>query len=168
LITPKLAALHAYQLSLAAPAPPAGSFDAAAAKRGEQVFNTKGCASCHNPPTFTESGWNLHNGAANTPGLICLDDFQAQRAPDNGYRTAPLNGLWTHAQGAFDLSPMANTGYFHDGRFATLTDVVNHYNTCFNLNLTDQDKTDLVQYMKSLPDKDEQQTEDQNDNGDHD
>jgi len=168
LITPKLAALQAYQLSIAAPAPPEGSFDAAAAKRGEQVFNTKGCAGCHVPPTFTESGWNLHNGAANTPGLICLDDFQAKRAPDNGYRTSPLNGLWTHTKGAFDLGPMANTGYFHDGRFATLTDVVNHYNTCFHLNLNDQDKSDLVEYLKSLPAQDQQQADDQGDNGDHD
>jgi cytochrome c peroxidase len=116
--------------------PPSGSFDLAAAKRGQALFNGKAqCATCHVPPLFTEPGWNLH-----TPAEIGIDDFQASRAPDLRYRTAPLGGLWTHTKG----------GFYHDGRFASLTDVVNHYNTHFNLGLTDAQKADLVQYLLSL------------------
>ncbi len=138
LITPKLAALHAYQLSLLAPMPPSGSFDLAAATRGQALFTGKAqCATCHVPPLFTEPGWNLH-----TPEEIGIDSFQADRAPDLRYRTSPLKGLWTHTQG----------GFYHDGRFATLMDVVNHYNTHFGLGLTDAEKSDLVEYLKSLGD----------------
>ena len=138
LITPKLPALHAYQLSLLAPLPPARSFRAAAAARGQALFNEKAnCASCHVPPLFTEPGWNLH-----TPEEIGIDSFQADRSPDLRYRTPPLKGLWTHTKG----------GFYHDGRFATLLDVVNHYNTHFQLGLTNAEKSDLVEYLKSLGD----------------
>ena len=77
LVTPRLAALHFYQLAIPAPAPPAGSFDADAAKRGKAIFNGPAkCDSCHMPPLYTEAGWNLH-----TPGEVCVDSFQADRAP---------------------------------------------------------------------------------------
>ena len=136
LITAKLPALHFYQLAIPAPQPPSGSFNAAAAARGKDLFGAKAeCASCHVPPIFTEPGWNMH-----TPAEICVDDFQAKRSPDEHYRTSPLKGLWTHQKG----------GFFHDGRFATLLDVINHYNTCFGLSLTEQEKGDLVEYLKSL------------------
>ena len=148
-ITSKLAALQFYQLSIPAPAPPAGSFDPVAAARGKALFNGKAqCATCHVPPLFTEPGWNVH-----TPAEIKIDDFQANRAPAfvigdaqgnpvvvHGYRTAPLKGLWAHQKG----------GFFHDGRFATLDDVVNHYDSGFNLALTPQEKHDLVQYLLSI------------------
>jgi hypothetical protein len=136
LVTSKLPALHRYQLSLAAPKPPAGSFDPVAAGRGEAIFKGKAdCARCHVPPLFTEPGRNLR-----TPAEIGIDDFQANRSPERGYRTAPLKGLWTHVKG----------GFYHDGRFATLLDVINHYDTLFQLGLTDQEKTDLSEYLKSL------------------
>ena len=138
LITPKLPALHMYQLSLLAPLPPEGSFDVAAAARGQALFAADGkaqCASCHVPPLFTEPGWNLH-----TPEEMGIDSFQADRSPDLMYRTTPLKGLWTHTKG----------GFYHDGRFATLLDVVNHYDTLFSLGLTDGEKSDLVEYLKSL------------------
>ena len=136
LITSKLPALHFYQLAIPAPKPPDGSFDKAAAERGDKLFEGKaGCNNCHVDPIYTEPGWNLHKASD-----ICIDDFQANRAPDRAYRTSPLKGLWTHQKG----------GFFHDGRFATLLDVVNHYNTCFNLGLTAQEKGDLVQYLLSL------------------
>ena len=136
-ITPQLASLHFYQLAIEAPAPPRGSFDQAAADRGEAVFNGSGkCSTCHVPPLYTEPGWNMH-----TPSEVCVDSFQANRAPDKRYRTSPLNGLWTHAKG----------GFYHDGRFATLLDVVNHYNNCLSLGLSSQEKTDLVQFLNSLP-----------------
>jgi cytochrome c peroxidase len=136
LITSKLPALHAYQLSLLAPLPPADSFDKDAAVRGQMLFNGRAqCATCHVPPLFTEPGWNLH-----TPAEIGIDDFQANRSPDGRYRTSPLKGLWTHTKG----------GFYHDGRFATLLDVINHYDTLFGLGLTDGEKSDLVEYLKSL------------------
>jgi hypothetical protein len=136
LITRKLADLHLYQLALAAPPAPPGSFDQAAAKRGRALFaGQAGCATCHVPPLFTEPGWNLH-----LPSEIGIDSFQADRSPDRRYRTAPLKGLWTHTKG----------GFYHDGRFATLLDVVNHYDSFKGLGLTPEEKRDLVEYLKSL------------------
>jgi hypothetical protein len=136
LITPKLAALHLYQLAIPAPTPPPGSFDTAAAARGKTLFNDKAsCATCHVPPLFSEPGWNMHTGAE-----IGIDDFQANRAPDRHYRTAPLRGLWTHTKG----------GFYHDGRFGTLSDVVDHYNAAFSLGLSGSEIVDLVEYLKSL------------------
>ena len=138
LITSKLPALHAYQISLLAPLPPDGSFNPRAAARGDKLFEGKAkCATCHVSPLYTEPGWNLH-----TPEEIGIDSFQADRAPDMRYRTSPLKGLWTHTKG----------GFYHDGRFATLLDVVNHYDTLFNLGLTKREKSDLVEYLKSLAD----------------
>jgi cytochrome c peroxidase len=136
LITSKLPALHAYQLSLEAPRAPTGSFDAAAAARGAALFNGDAqCATCHVPPLFTEPGWDMH-----TAEEMGIDSFQADRAPDHAYRTTPLKGLWTHMKG----------GFYHDGRFATLLDVINHYDTRFSLGLSDSQKADLVEYLKSL------------------
>jgi len=135
LITPKLAALQLYQLAIPAPAPPRRSFDADAAARGKVVFSAAGCNNCHVPPLYTEPGWNRH-----TAEEIGIDSFQADRSPDGRYRTTPLKGLWSHAKG----------GYYHDGRFATLLDVVNHYDAHFSLSLTNQQKHDLVEFLKSL------------------
>jgi len=136
LVTAKLPALHFYQLAIPAPTPPAGSFDPKAADRGKLVFSVKAkCATCHVPPIFTEPGWNMH-----TPEEIGIDDFQANRAPDKRYRTAPLRGLFAHSKG----------GFFHDGRFATLRDVVDHYDSFLKLGLAAAEKTDLIEYLKSL------------------
>jgi hypothetical protein len=135
-VTGKLADLHFYQLALLAPRPPAGSFDAAAASRGGALFAGKAaCATCHVPPLYTDPGWNLH-----TAGEIGIDDFQAQRSPTGRYRTTPLKGAWSRSKG----------GYYHDGRFATLLDVVEHYNRFQKLGLTPAEKGDLVEYLKSL------------------
>jgi hypothetical protein len=137
LVTPRLAALHFYQLAIPAPVPPKGSFDEDAAKRGQTIFNGSGkCSTCHVPPLYTEPGWNMH-----TASEVCVDSFQADRAPDKRYRTSPLNGLWTHAKG----------GFYHDGRFGTLLDVVTHYDSCLGLGLSDQDKSDVVEFLRSLP-----------------
>jgi len=136
MVTAKLAALHFYQLAIPAPMAPQGSFDKNAAARGEAIFKGKAdCARCHVPPLFTEPGWNMHKAAD-----IGIDDFQAHRSPDGMYRTTPLKGLFSHQKG----------GFFHDGRFATLPDVVNHYNSFFVLGLNDQEKGDLVEYLKSI------------------
>jgi hypothetical protein len=139
LVSPKLPALHYYQLSIPAPKPPRGSFNKEAASRGDQLFSGKAkCSTCHVEPTGSEPGWNLH-----TAEEIGIDAFQADRSPDRRYRTSPLNGLWTHQKG----------GFFHDGRFPDLLAVVNHYNTFFSLALTPQEKNDLIQYLLSLPDE---------------
>lgn len=136
MVTAKLAALQFYQLAIPPPTPPEGSFDRAAAARGEMVFKGKAsCTQCHVPPLFTEPGWNAHKASE-----IGIDDFQANRAPDNSYRTTPLRGLFSHMK----------RGFYHDGRFATLLDVVNHYNGFKKLSLTEQEKKDLVEYLKSL------------------
>ena len=135
-LTSKLAALHFYQLAIPAPKPRPGTFDAAAASRGERLFNGKArCAICHVPPLFTEPGNNLH-----APAEVGVDSFQADRSPTHMYRTAPLAGLWTHQKG----------GFYHDGRFASLGDVVEHYNRLFNLALSSDEKRELVEYLKSL------------------
>jgi hypothetical protein len=135
-VTAKLAALQYYQLSIPAPTPPAGSFDVAAAERGKVLFEGKaGCATCHVPPLFSEPGWPMH-----TASEIGIDDFQAARSPDDRYRTTPLRGLFARAKG----------GFYHDGRFADLDAVVEHYNTAKRLNLDAQEQRELVEYLKSL------------------
>ena len=135
-LTSKLAALHFYQLAIPAPTAPPGSYDKAAFERGKTLFNGQAkCATCHVPPLFTEPGNNLH-----APSEIGVDSFQADRSPTHMYRTAPLAGLWAHEKG----------GFYHDGRFATLLDVVNHYDTQFNLKLGDADKRDLIEYLKGI------------------
>jgi hypothetical protein len=134
LITSKLPALKAYQHSIQAPKPPANYFDKQAAARGKSIFLTKAkCASCHALPLYADN--ILH-----TASEIGIDDFEAMRSPTGKYRTMPLGGLFAKAKG----------GYYHDGRFETLPDVVTHYNNHFKLNLTAKQKQDLVEYLKSL------------------
>ena len=133
-VTAKLPALHLYQLALRAPKPPRGSFDAAAARRGKAVFEDR-CATCHVVPLYTEPGHNLH-----TPAEIGIDAFQAERSPAQGYRTAPLAGLWTHLKG----------GLYHDGRFPTLGAVIAHYEQLLGFQLNDRDEADLIQFLMSL------------------
>ena len=135
-VSSKLAALQFYQLAIPPPKAPANSYNKEAASRGEILFSGKAkCASCHVPPLFAEPGWSTHKAEE-----ICIDDFQSNRSPDKSYVTQGLRGLWAHSKG----------GFYHDGRFATLLDVVNHYNDCKKLSLTESEKTDLVEYLKSL------------------
>lgn len=134
LLTSKLPALKAYQHSLDAPKPPAGSFDVAAAGRGKAIFNTTAkCASCHAAPLYADN--KLHAAAE-----IGIDDFEAMRSPTGKYRTTPLDGLFAKEKG----------GFYHDGRYATLNDVVDHYDQYFSLKLTPAEKQDLTEYLKSL------------------
>jgi hypothetical protein len=135
-VTPKLAALHFYQLSLPAPVPPAGSFDASAFARGRKIFEGKAkCATCHVPPLYTEPGNNLHS-----PEEIGIDDFHAKRSPTQAYRTTPLRGVWSRSKG----------GFYHDGRFPTLDAVVDHYDRHLELKLSREEKKDLVQFLLGL------------------
>jgi hypothetical protein len=134
-ITEALRALDFYQRALPVPKPPKGSFDPAAAKRGSVVFSGPGkCAGCHMGSLGSAPGYN-----AVSPSQICTDSFQADRGPDGTYVIAPLQALFTRSK----------RGFYHDGRYKTLMDVVNHYDSCFKLGLTTQQKSDLVEYLKS-------------------
>lgn len=154
-VTGKLAALHFYQLALPAVKPRPGiDFDSEAAERGDELFSGKAnCNSCHREPLWTEPGWNQH-----TPGEMKIDSFEARRAPASinadgiavhGYRTMNLAGVFVRERGLF-MFPQNKGRFYHDGRFNTLLDVVNSYNERFNLGLTDPEKHDLVEYLKSL------------------
>jgi hypothetical protein len=134
LITSKLPALREYQHSLAAPKPPRGSFDPEAAGRGKVLFLTKAkCATCHPAPLLADN--MLHTAAE-----LGIDDFEAMRSPTGQYRTTPLGGLFARIKG----------GFYHDGRFATLSDVINHYDDHMELNLTAEEMSHLEEYLKSL------------------
>lgn len=131
-VTPKLAALRAYQHSLMAPPPPAGSVDTAAATRGGLLFS-KSCATCH----IGGSGTDNNNGVMHAPADTGVDGAYAARTVNKAYRTTPLRALWQHPP------------YFHDGSAATLADVVAHYNRVRSLALTADQQRDLVEYLKS-------------------
>ncbi|HTL55951.1 MAG TPA: hypothetical protein VL361_09745 [Candidatus Limnocylindrales bacterium] len=145
-VTPKLPALHFYQLSIPAPKPTPGvDFDETASARGDELFSGKAnCNSCHREPMWTEPGWNEH-----TPAEMKIDSFQAVRSPDGNYKTMNLAGLFVRERGLF-MNSQNKGRFYHDGRFQTLLDVVNSYNSRFTLGLTDQEKSDLVEYLKSL------------------
>ena len=137
LVTDKLPALQAYQYSIAAPAPPANSFNIAAAARGRVLFIGKGkCASCHSGPLFTDvtDGGKLHPQSAS----VALDKDYVKRSATKQWRVTPLKGIWQHPP------------YFHDGSAKTLADVVARYNQERNLRLSDAEKADLTEYLKSL------------------
>ena len=145
-VTPKLPALHYYQLSLPAPKPtPGADFNVAAAERGKALFSGKAnCASCHHSPIWTEPGSNDHTAAE-----MKIDGFQAGRSPSGTYTTMNLAGLYIRERGLF-MKPENMGRFYHDGRFQTLLDVVNSYNSRFNLGLAPQESQDLVEYLKSL------------------
>jgi mono/diheme cytochrome c family protein len=133
LVTPKLPALRDYQFSLLAPEPPADSFDTEAAARGKLLFEGKAtCATCHSGASFTDAP------ALHAASEVGADPVEAERSVTGKYRTTPLKGVWHRAP------------YFHDGSAASLSDVVNRYDTTFSLALADSEKTDLVSYLKSL------------------
>jgi hypothetical protein len=145
-VTSKLPALHFYQLALPAVQPRPGiDFDPDAAERGDELFSGKAdCNRCHREPLWTEPGWNQH-----TAEELQIDSFQADRSPGHAYRTMNLAGIFVRERGLF-MRP-DNTGrFYHDGRFPTLRDVVASYNDRFGLGLTDEEMSDLVEYLKSL------------------
>jgi hypothetical protein len=141
MVTPKLPALLAYQLSLRAPKAPKGSFDQAAAGRGKRLFrNEAGCVTCHQAPNYTDvlSGPNATVPFLHDPAEVGMDPGYAARTATGKYRTTPLRGLLQHAP------------YFHDGSAPDLLAVVNHYDKRFGLNLTAAQKADLVEFLKTL------------------
>lgn len=136
-VSDKLAALQAYQLSLPAPTPAPGSFDAAAAARGQRLFDGRaGCAGCHAGPLRTDANTRLH-----PPGDSVAEPetpSYAARSATRQYRTTPLRALWQHPP------------YFHNGAAQTLEDAVRRYDAKGHLQLSDGDVADLVEYLKSL------------------
>jgi mono/diheme cytochrome c family protein/cytochrome c5 len=137
LVSSKLPALQAYQLSIKAPSPPAGSFDSVAAARGQAVFQGPGrCSTCHTGDLFTDANSMLHSPADSMAEPE--SPSYASRSATKLYRTSPLKGVWQHAP------------YFHDGSAPTLESVVQTYNTKRSLGLTAQQIADLAQYLKSL------------------
>jgi mono/diheme cytochrome c family protein len=139
-VSAKLPALQEYQLSIDAPAPPAGSFDATAAGRGKLVFEGAGkCATCHSGSAFTDANSKLHAPAdvVSEPEAGGVPSY-ASRTATKQYRTAPLRGVWQHPP------------YFHNGSAPTLDAVVETYDSRKSLGLTADQKSDLVQYLKSL------------------
>jgi cytochrome c peroxidase len=145
-VTSKLPALHFYQLALPAVRPRPGiDFDPAAAERGDELFSGKAdCNRCHREPLWTEPGWNQHPAEE-----LKIDSFQADRAPGRAYRTMNLAGIFVRERGLF-MAPNNQGRFYHDGRFQTLLDVVASYNHRFSLGLTDEEMSDLVEYLKSL------------------
>lgn len=134
-VTSALPALQAYQLSIRAPAPPAGAFDAAAAARGQIVFNGQGtCATCHSGAQLTDANETLHPRSAS----VANDTSYVLLSATQQWRTSPLPGIWQHPP------------YFHDGSAATLAAVVSRYNTKLDLGLTPAQQSDLVAYLESL------------------
>jgi hypothetical protein len=140
LVTPKLRALLDYQLSLRAPAPPEGTFDRRAAVRGRNVFHEAGCSSCHSGPNYTDVRRDRREDrpVLHDPSETGMDATYAGRSATGQYRTTPLRALWQHAP------------YFHDGSAQDLPAVVEHYDQQLNLNLTEDQKSDLVEFLKSL------------------
>lgn len=145
-VTAKLPALQFYQLSLPAVKPrPNIDFDPNAAERGDELFSGKAnCNTCHREPLWTEPGWNQH-----TADEMKIDSFEADRSPGHAYRTMNLAGIFVRERGLF-MRPANKGRFYHDGRFATLLDVVNSYNERFDLRLSEPEKSDLVEYLKSL------------------
>jgi mono/diheme cytochrome c family protein len=133
MVTPKLAALRAYQHSIGVPPTPGASYNRGAARRGKVVFDAN-CASCHVGGNLTDN----NTGILHAPSETGMDSTYAARTTEKQYRTTPLRGLWQHAP------------YFHDGSAKSLRDVVEHYVRVRNLQLTGGQKRDLVEYLKSL------------------
>jgi len=145
-VTSKLPALQFYQLALPAVKPRPGiDFNPDAAERGDELFSGKAnCNSCHREPLWTEPGWNQHSADE-----LKIDSFQADRSPGHAYRTMNLAGIFVRERGLF-MRPENKGRFYHDGRFQTLGDVIDSYNVRFGLGLTDSEKNDLVEYLKSL------------------
>lgn len=125
----------------------------AAAQRGEKVWSTLQCGSCHGGPRFTDSG-------ANNPGLdlaaeVVLHDVGTcagapfpDRAPTarNGAPRPACSFDTPGLRGAFDTAP-----YLHDGRAATLEDAIDHFVRFLKLPPpTPQERADLAAYLRSL------------------
>ena len=104
--------------------------------RGQEVFFGKGqCSSCHQPPYYTDN--TMHN-------------LQADRF----YKQHMVNGMMMVADGSIKTFPLRGIKdtppYLHDGRLLTLEDTVEYFNLVLGRNLTEQEKKDLVAFLRAL------------------
>lgn len=104
--------------------------------RGEDLFFGKAnCATCHTPPYYTDNS---------------MHDLKVERF----YKPRMEAGLMMTAQGAIKTFPLRgikeSPPYLHDGRLLTLEDVVEFFNLVQELELTKQEKTDLVAFLRVL------------------
>jgi cytochrome c peroxidase len=119
--------------------------------RGMDVFfNKAACDSCHLGFNFTDNSFVNIGIGMDRPSPDLGRFMVTHREEDKGAFKTPT------------LREIEHTGpYMHDGRFKTLEEVVDHYNKggiknpwldqrLKPLNLTDQDKADLVAFMKAL------------------
>jgi cytochrome c553 len=132
LVTPKLAALRAYQHSIPAPVS-LGKYNEGSAEKGRAVFAAN-CASCHVNGNSTDN----NNGVMHSPSETGVSAAYAERTTQKKYRTTPLRGLVRHPP------------YFHDGSVKGLGEVVDHYVRVRKLSLSGDQKKQLVEYLKSL------------------
>jgi hypothetical protein len=106
-------------------------------------LSDKDAAEVHKIRVISLFGDTLHLG---TVGLTVFGNKNSGvPVPEWGVDAAvtehvPLMGLWTHAKG----------GLYHGGIFATLLDVVDHYDLRLDLHLSAHEQSDLVQYLNSL------------------
>ncbi len=108
----------------------------AAEMRGQDVFFGKGkCASCHPAPYYTDNLMHdLQTGRFFTPRTI----REHTMVTDGKIKTFPLRGI------------KESPPYLHDGRLLTLDDTVEFFNLILGTKLTDQEKKDLVTFMRTL------------------
>jgi len=139
LVTPKLPALREYQFSINAPAAAPGTFDSDAAHRGRALFmGAARCATCHVSGNLSD----VNSGVLHAAADVGQDAAYADRSATKKYRTTPLRGLWH--------GPQLKGPYFHDGSAATLEAAVEHEVKVAKVTLTDAQKHDLVEYLKTL------------------
>jgi hypothetical protein len=141
-VTPKLPALLGYQLSLQAPAPPSGSFDAAAARRGERCLpgrrNAPAVTSPRPIPTLRVV--RIPRSRCSTPplkpGWNQCTRHAARRSPGIGPRRCAASGSTRRTS--------------MTAARAICCPVVNHYDRVLALHLSSSQKADLVEFLKSL------------------
>jgi cytochrome c peroxidase len=105
-------------------------------KRGQVLFFGKaGCSSCHPAPYYTDN--LMHN--------LKVERF---------YKPKMINGRYASADGPIKTFPLRgikdSPPYLHDGRLLTLEDTVEFFNLILELKLTEQEKKDLVEFMRAL------------------
>ena len=104
--------------------------------RGQELFFGKAqCATCHIPPYYTDN--LMHN-------------LQVERF----YKETMINGRKASADGPIKTFPLARhqglAPYLHDDRLLTLEDTVEFFNLVLELKLNDQEKKDLVAFLRAL------------------
>jgi len=105
-------------------------------KRGEALFHGKArCATCHPAPYYTDNS---------------MHDLKVERF----YKPQTINGLMATTQGPIKTFPLRgikeSPPYLHDGRLLTLEDTVEFFNLVTELKLTEEEKKDLVAFLKCL------------------